>query len=59
MHEQLGWPHMLGGRAYQNSLRKIYEGLDYSAYEQSGTTQKFFDIRPKDEPPAEWRSLFC
>jgi hypothetical protein len=59
MHEQLGWPNMLGGRAYQNSLRQIYEGLDYSADEQRGTTRKFVDNWSKDQAPAEWWSLFC
>ena len=34
MHEQLGWPHMLGARASKNRLNQIYEGLDYSSYEQ-------------------------
>jgi len=34
MQEQMGWPHFLGGRAGTNQLNQIYEGLDYSGYEQ-------------------------
>ncbi|MFO7897984.1 MAG: DUF5060 domain-containing protein [Planctomycetota bacterium] len=34
MHEHFGWPHLLGGRAHKNRLTQIYEGLDYSGYEQ-------------------------
>jgi hypothetical protein len=32
MHEHLGWPHYLGGRA--PDLAQIYTGLDYSSYQQ-------------------------
>ena len=32
MHEHLGWPHYLGGRA--PDLTQIYDGLDYSSYQQ-------------------------
>lgn len=32
MHEHLGWPHYLGGRA--PDLTQIYTGLDYSSYQQ-------------------------
>ncbi len=32
MHEHLGWPHFLGGRA--PDLTQIYAGLDYSSYQQ-------------------------
>jgi hypothetical protein len=32
MHEHLGWPHYLGGRA--PDLTQIYSGLDYSSYQQ-------------------------
>ena len=32
MHEYLGWPHYLGGRA--PDLTQIYAGLDYSSYQQ-------------------------
>ena len=32
MHEHLGWPHYLGGRA--PDLTQIYAGLDYSSYQQ-------------------------
>ncbi|MHC4740574.1 MAG: penicillin acylase family protein [Planctomycetota bacterium] len=32
MHEHLGWPHYLGGRA--PDLEQIYDGLDYSSYQQ-------------------------
>jgi hypothetical protein len=34
MHQQFGWPHMLGCRAHKNRLTQIYEGLDYAGYEQ-------------------------
>ena len=34
MHQHLGWPHLLGGRAHKNRLTQIYDGLDYSSYEQ-------------------------
>ena len=34
MHEHLGWSHFMGGRAHKNRLTQIYEGLDYSGYEQ-------------------------
>ena len=34
MHEQMGWSHLLGGRAHKNKLTQIYEGLDYASYEQ-------------------------
>lgn len=34
MHQHMGWPHLLGGRANKNTLNQIYEGLDYSGYEQ-------------------------
>jgi len=36
MHEHLGWPHLLGGRA--PDLEQIYEGLDYSSYQQHRPT---------------------
>jgi len=32
MHENLGWFHFLGGRA--PGLEQIYDGLDYSSYQQ-------------------------
>lgn len=34
MHKHFGWSHLLGTRASKNSLTQIYEGLDYSGYEQ-------------------------
>jgi hypothetical protein len=34
MHEQMGWPHMLGARSWKNSLDQISEAMDYSSYEQ-------------------------
>ena len=34
IHRHLGWPHLLGARAHSNRLTQIYEGLDYSGYEQ-------------------------
>jgi len=34
MQAHLGWPHFLGARASKNTLDQIYEGLDYSGYEQ-------------------------
>ena len=34
MHEHFGWPHLLGARAHNSKLTQIYEGLDYSSYEQ-------------------------
>lgn len=34
MHRQLGWSHMLGARSQKNRLTQLYEGLDYSSYEQ-------------------------
>jgi uncharacterized short protein YbdD (DUF466 family) len=34
MHKHFGWPHLLGARAHKNNLTQIYEGLDYSGYEQ-------------------------
>jgi len=38
MHEQLGWAHLLGGRAHKNRLTQIFEGLDYWGYEQHRPT---------------------
>jgi len=32
MHKHMGWPHFLGGRA--PDLEQIYDGLDYSSYQQ-------------------------
>ncbi|MFN3650879.1 MAG: DUF5060 domain-containing protein [Armatimonadota bacterium] len=32
MHEKLGWPHLLGARA--PDMEQIYDGLDYSSYQQ-------------------------
>lgn len=32
MHSQMGWRHLLGGRA--PDLEQIYDGLDYSSYQQ-------------------------
>lgn len=32
MHQHLGWPHLLGGRS--PDLEQIYDGLDYSSYQQ-------------------------
>ena len=32
MHSHMGWPHLLGGRA--PDLEQIYDGLDYSSYQQ-------------------------
>lgn len=32
MHSQMGWPHLLGGRA--PDLEQIYDGLDYSSYQK-------------------------
>ncbi len=34
LHEHFGWHHLLGGRAHNNRLTQIFEGLDYSGYEQ-------------------------
>lgn len=34
MHDLLGWKHLLGARATKNTLDQMYEGLDYSGYEQ-------------------------
>jgi hypothetical protein len=34
MHAQFGWPIMLGARATKNTLDQLYEGMDYSGYEQ-------------------------
>ncbi len=34
MHRHMGWPHLLGARAQKNRPTQIYEGLDYSSYEQ-------------------------
>ena len=34
MTQHLGWPHLLGGRASKNQLNQLYEGFDYSGYEQ-------------------------
>lgn len=34
MQEYLGWKHLLGARATKNTLDQMYEGLDYSGYEQ-------------------------
>lgn len=34
MHAHLGWSHLLGARATTNTLDQLYEGFDYSGYEQ-------------------------
>ena len=34
LHEQFGWPHLLGARNATDRLEQIYDGLDYSSYEQ-------------------------
>jgi len=34
MNDHLGWSHFLGARATKNTLEQLYEGLDYSGYEQ-------------------------
>ena len=34
MQAHLGWMHYLGGRASKNQLNQLYEGFDYSGYEQ-------------------------
>lgn len=34
MQNHLGWKHYLGGRASKNQLNQLYEGFDYSGYEQ-------------------------
>ena len=36
MHEHMGWFHFLGGRAPE--LEQIYDGLDYSSYQQTRPT---------------------
>ncbi|KKN08717.1 hypothetical protein LCGC14_1053840, partial [marine sediment metagenome] len=49
MHAQLGWPHLLGGRSvgpnrYRRGAKfpQIYEGLDYSGYEQHQPTYEAY-----------------
>jgi len=34
MSAHMGWQHLLGARASKNQLDQIYEGLDFSSYEQ-------------------------
>ncbi len=34
LHQQFGWPHLLGGRWEKNQLSQATEALDYSSYEQ-------------------------
>lgn len=34
MQAHLGWAHFLGARATKNTLAQLYEGFDYSGYEQ-------------------------
>jgi hypothetical protein len=50
MHKHVGWHHFLGGRASKNTLEQIYDGLDYSSYEQHRPNyQKYvetIDMRP-------------
>jgi len=40
MHQHLGWFHFLGARAPQ--MQQIYEGLDYSSYQQHRPTYKTY-----------------
>ncbi len=58
MHRCLGWPHMLGGRSvgpnhYRPGVKfpQIWEGLDYSGYEQHRPTYAAYcaaiDARPR------------
>ena len=51
LHEHIGWPHLLGCRAQKNRLTQIYEGLDYSSYEQHrpdyATYVKTIEQRPE------------
>jgi uncharacterized protein DUF5060 len=49
MHQHLGWPHLLGGRSvgpnhYKPGVKfpQIYEGLDYSGYEQHRPTYEAY-----------------
>lgn len=49
MHQQMGWPHLLGGRSggprhYKAGVKfpQIYEGLDYSSYEQHRPTYEAY-----------------
>ena len=50
MHEHLGWHHYLGARAHKNQLTQIWDGLDYSSYEQHRPDYRkyveTFDKRP-------------
>ena len=34
MHAHMGWSHYLGARSQKNELSQLYEGMDYSSYEQ-------------------------
>lgn len=34
LQNELGWTHYLGARSEKNELTQLYEGLDYSSYEQ-------------------------
>lgn len=49
MHKHLGWPHLLGGRSvgpnhYRPGVKfpQIFEGLDYSGYEQHRPTYEAY-----------------
>ncbi|KPK80703.1 MAG: hypothetical protein AMJ81_11545 [Phycisphaerae bacterium SM23_33] len=59
MRRQLGWPHLLGGRAHKNRLSQICEGLDYSGYEQHRPDYKKYcetlDKRPSQPSFSEDR----
>jgi hypothetical protein len=48
MHEHLGWPHYLGGRA--PDLTQIYTGLDYSSYQQHRPDYEIY-VRAIDQYP--------
>ena len=60
MHRHLGWRHMLGGRSvgpnyYRRGIKfpQIYEGLDYSGYEQHRPTYEAYlaAVRARPKKP--------
>jgi hypothetical protein len=60
LHAHLGWPHLLGGRSvgpnhYRPGVKfpQIYEGLDYSGYEQHRPTYEAYlaAIRARPNKP--------
>ncbi len=50
MHEQLGWPHLLGARSQKQALTQLSEAMDYASYEQHRPSLETY-VRSLNERP--------